>query len=296
MNRIMHTREKTETLKRELELASEQLCSTWETGTLTATDLDLMEAKFQRLNEETGEAECLWLLSEIQIYRSRLIRREGAEIARQGLKQAPELTGLHDNYVMCAEGVSPHFHRTNHHRLIAEYRKMLQQHPSLLIARRILIEHLIADYRLDEALIEIEQARPHAGTQAYILEFYTGEIAYRRGQQEVAVRIWTRVCEEYPNDAMCLFLLGEQYAKFARYGEAAEAYERSFVLQQAPRRIDALNALVHIYEIIGDDCMLLHTVGRILNVFAQDYGITAGSEVDTYRQQKRMLGAKQTWS
>lgn len=297
MNRSMYAREKTETFKKELELASDRLWSTWETGTLTAAELDLMEAKFQRLSQETGEPECLWLLSEIQIYRSRLIRRAGAEIAWEGLRQSPELTGLHDNYVVCAEGMLPDFHKANHHRLIAEYRKMVQQHPSILIARRILIEHLIADYRLGEAAIEIEQARPHVGAKGYILEFYAGEIAYRRGEREEAIRLWTQACEQYPSEPMCLFLLGEQYAKFAHYPEAAEAYERSYALQQAPRRIDALNALVHLYEIAGDDCMLLHTLGRILNVFAEDYGITEGSEIETYRlQRERMLAPEQSWS
>ncbi|MEJ8303965.1 hypothetical protein [Saccharibacillus sacchari] len=297
MNPNLENGVKPSAFKRQLQAAAELLWSTWESGTLTTAELDRMENEFKKRHADGGEPECLWLLSEIQVYRSRLIRRTGAEAALEGLRQAPESTGLHDNYVACMDGALPDFHKRNHHRLIAEYERIVERHPELLIARRILIEHLIADYRFDEAEIHIAAALPYAAGREYVLDFYISEILYRKGERRAAERLWSSVCRRHPGDSACLFLLGEQYAKFARYEEAANAYERSFALQQSPRRIDALEALVHVHEIRGDDASLLHALSRILNVLAQDYGITEGAEADPFLRQRDSVRRREAvWS
>ncbi|MDO3410508.1 hypothetical protein QWJ34_12120 [Saccharibacillus sp. CPCC 101409] len=273
----------------ELEEASERLWSTWETNDLSVAELDALEARFRQLAEQTGDARCLWLVSELQVYRMNAAKRIGEKAALQGLQLDPGQIGLHDNYAVCAGGLLPDFQKTNNRRLIDYYVEFIGRHPELLIARRILIEHLIADYRFDEAQTQIGQAGVFAGERSYVLDFYAGEILYRKGERTEAERRWAQACRTYPDSAACFYLLAEQYAKFARYEEAEEAYERSFAMQTAPRRIDALTSLLHIHEIRRDDAALLHTLDRILEVFAVDHGETEGPYIEPYLRQKERL-------
>lgn len=206
--------------KQELEEAADRLWATWETGELGSPELDEMTTQFRQWYAETGEAECLWLLSEIEVYRSRTSRNAAGQSAWEGLSIAPESVTLHDNRVFGLGGIWPDFHKTNYHRLIAEYEIRVARHPHLFIARRILIEHLLADYRLEEA---------------------------------------------------------------------ADAFERFFAQQSKPRKIDSLQALLDVYEIRSDRPALLHTLDRILDVYAEDYGIREGSEVELYLHRREQI-------
>lgn len=148
-----------------------------------------------KLYKETNDAECLWLLSELYVHKSNSNKRDAMKYALNGLVQDYNNSGLHDNFVVCSNGIMVDFKKRNHNKIIEYYYYFIKVHPDSLISRRILIENLIDNYRLDEAMVEVKETYKIAGDKRYIIEFYEGEILFKRGYQEKAVEFWRKICE-----------------------------------------------------------------------------------------------------
>lgn len=265
-----------------LEEIKELIWSTWYTKEIKDEEFNNIKRKLGKFYEETNNPECLWLISELYIQKINSNKRIGLDYALNGLDKDYNNSGLHDNYVVCSNGIMVDFKKRNHHKIIEYYYDFIKLHPDSLIARRILIENLIDNFRFDEARIEVNEAYKIAGNKTCLIEFYEGEIFFKSGYQEKAVEFWKSICERNNDNYICYFLLGEEYANFARYDEAIEYYKHSFEMQKSPRKIDSLISMFQIYEIKKSYFEALNTINLILSVYEKDYGVINGEEIKPY--------------
>jgi tetratricopeptide (TPR) repeat protein len=267
----------------------ELLWSTWYSKEMEDDEFNKIKKELDKLYEETNDPECLWLISELYIHKANSSKRNGMKYALNGLTQDYNNSGLQDNYAVCSDGIMIDFKKRNHYKLIEYYYDFIKIHPDSLIARRILIENLIDNFRFDEAMTEIEEAYKIAGNKIYLIEFYEGEILYKTGYQEKAIEFWKKICERNNDNYVCYFCLAEEYANFGRYDEAIEYYKLSFTMQKSPRKIDGLISMFQIYEIKKDYHEALNTLNLILSVYEKDYGITDGEEIQPYLKDKERI-------
>lgn len=267
----------------------ELLWSTWYSKEMEDKEFYNIKEKLDKLYKQTNDPECLWVISELYVHKTNSNKRNGIEYALKGLIQDYNNSGLHDNYNVCSNGIMVDFKKRNHYKIIEYYYDFIMLHPDSLIARRILIENLIDNYRFDEANMQIEEAYKIAGSKSFLIEFYSGEILYKRGYQEKAVELWKSICERNNDNYRCYFSLAEEYANFARYDEAIEYYHLSFNMQKQPRKIDALESLLQIYEIKKNYCDALNTINLILDVYEKDYDIIDGEEIKPYLMDKKRI-------
>lgn len=258
------------------------LWSTWYTKEIEYNEFNSIKERLSKLYKKTKDAECLWLLSELYIHKSNSNKRDGMRYALNGLVQDYNNSGLHDNFVVCSNGIMVDFKKRNHNKIIEYYYDFIKEHPDSLISRRILIENLIDNYRFDEAIVEVKETYKIAGDKKYIIELYEGEILFKRGYQEKAVEFWKKICERNEDNYLCYFLFAEECANFALYDIAIEYYKRSFEMQKPPRRIDSLISIFQIYEIKRNYYEALNTINLILSVYEKDYGLTDGEELKPY--------------
>lgn len=170
-----------------LEEIKELIWSTWYTKEIEDNKFNSRKEELDKLYKGTNDAECLWLLSELYVHKSNSNKRNGMKYALNGLVQDYNKSELHDNFVVCSDGIMGDFKKRNHYKIIEYYYDFIKAHPDSLIARRILIENLIDNYRLDEAMVEVNKTYKIADDKIYLIEFYEGEILFRRGFQEKAI-------------------------------------------------------------------------------------------------------------
>ncbi len=226
------------------------------------------------------------IISELHIHKSNSHKRQARDYALKGLKENYNDTFLHDNYLIASNGVWRDFIKINHNSLIEFYREFIKNHPKVFIARIILIENLIDNYRFEEANEEIDKACKLADERSHLLEIYKGQILYKKGKEDEAIELWNKTCKNNPKNYKCYHSVGNQFANFARYEQAIEYYKKSFLIQVAPRKIDSLLAIVEVYSIMKNYEEALKFTEIILKVYETDYNVLGGEELKPYLANK----------
>ncbi|HOA78695.1 MAG: hypothetical protein QM208_00690 [Bacillota bacterium] len=242
-------------------------------------------AELKQLYEQTGDPECLWLISELLIHKARGGLQEAIIYATEALSLRGDSDALHENFAVALGGYTGEFKNRNHRQLIEYYSIFCRLYPDSFIARKILILNLLDDYRLEEAETEIARAFDDFPDAEEELLIYRGEFYYRSGKPRKAKQVWKEVAETVAT-ARIHYELAEVYAKFGLYKPAERQYKKSFAMEEPPRRIDALISLIHISEIRGDYRAALRYNNKIIEVFKKDYNITSGLELQTFINNK----------
>lgn len=102
------------------------------------------------------------------------------------------------------------------------------------------------------------------------------------GYHDKAIELWHDICDRNKDDYICYFILGELYARFARYEDATVYYMKSFNMQKPPRMIDALQSVTQIHEIKYNYIKAIDCINKILEVYKEDYNIVDGEEIKPY--------------
>ncbi len=269
-----------------IEQVKDILWSSWYTNGLSDDDYSRYKQEMIEGFNSTNDPEYLFVLSELDVHWMNHKRREIIPTLVDGLKLDDEHSGLHDNLVVAMSGIQADFKKQNKYKLIDFYYRFIDEHPNSLIARRILIENLISNYRFTEAEVQIDYALPLAKDKSFYLLIHIGEIKYMSGNHDEAFSIWNDIIQKFPDDFRCVFAIADLYASFALYDRAIDLYKKSFELQAAPRKIDSLQSLVQIYEIEKDFGNALNITHLILKVYEEDYNLIDGEEVQIYRDDK----------
>lgn len=273
--------------KDSLEQIKELLWSTWDTKEIGDSEFNIIKSKLKQLYGQSNDPECLAIISELHIHKSNSHKRGAKRYALEGLKQDCNSTFMHDNYNIASNGVWVDFIKNNHNDIIEYYYDFIKDNPDVFIARIILVENLIDNYRFDEANIEIEKALKLETEKTYLMEIYKGEILYKKGKIDEAIELWNKICDKNKDNYKCFISIANQYANFARYKEAIEFYKIAFDMQEAPRKLDSLVAMVKIFEIIKDYKSALEVTNFILKTYESDYNITDGEDLKPYLEDKK---------
>ncbi|CEN78268.1 tetratricopeptide repeat protein [Paraclostridium sordellii] len=269
-----------------LEEIKNLLWSTWDTTEIGYNEFNIIKEKLIQLYEQTNDPECFAIISELHIHKSNSHKRNAREYALKGIKEDINDSFLHGNFAIASNGYWTDFIKRNHNDLIEFYYYFTKKHPEVFIARRLLITNLIDNYRFEEALEEIENGLKFENEKNYLLHIYKGEILFRKGRIDEAFEIWSETCRAYSENYICYMAIGNQLANFARYDESIEYLKKSFLVQKIPRKIDALIALVQIFEIKKDYEEALKYTDLILQVYEKDYKIVNGDDTKIYIRNK----------
>ncbi len=228
------------------------------------------------LKEDPKDAEALTMLSELYNHRAHSDHENASYYAERALEADPDDENnawsayLEANHAPCGDNWLD-----NNFAVIRFIRAFIEKHPFDRYAKIILAENLLADHRLGEAEAAIAQMKKD---DAYL--DYSAKLAFLKGDRKEALRLWKKAAEEYPNRWQATDALGEGYLALGMYGEALDAFEKSFTMQTAPRYTDGLFARAQIHEEIGDFEGAVEDRKRIIECLRTDYGTTDGEGVD----------------
>ncbi len=238
------------------------------------------------LNAET-RARCLNMLAELYNHRARMYHDQAAEIARQALEVAPEDHGNHAAFCEAMSGEFMDWCIVNHTGVIDFYRDYIKKHPRDRAGYLWLMDNLIADGRLEEAKIALEQMREIKETYHYLL--YKGWIARYEEGWEAADACWDEMMERYSDDWHVWFSRADSYSKRAQYDKAIVNYRRATELQTAPHYIDSYESIAQICKLTGDIQGAIDAYEQVVRLMREDWGMQEGETVRGYLENIEQL-------
>ncbi|MBN1969309.1 MAG: hypothetical protein JXR48_03835 [Candidatus Delongbacteria bacterium] len=271
-----------------IEEIENRIWDTWDTGGINEEDYREFEEIINKNNPEDNP-ELIRLLAEIHIHHSNQLLRNAADLCYEYLPTYPDHVRIHDYFNIGMKGIESDFKKRSHNKIIKFYKKFLEEHPKSIIARRLLIENLISNYRFDESLYEIDKFEKINGSK-YYMDVHIGEIQFLKGNKERAFEIWDKVLADNNSEYRAYFSVADLLASYGVYEKAIPLYEKSFYLQIKPRNIDGLISLSQIYEIKELPVKRLEVVKLILEVYRNDYNVIDGVEVDEWKNLVERLG------
>ncbi|MRR09804.1 hypothetical protein EG831_06980 [bacterium] len=244
------------------------------------------------LHADTQDNDCLWLVSELYHSRAEQSKRMVSRYARMALERDPDNAGIHENIAYGSNVRTRNFKDIDHQRLVEFYRGFIDAHPGSIIGHRILLECLIDNHRMAEALDIIGLARSRFSATAFLWDVYRGEVLFGSGEQGNARELWERTCAENKDDPRCLSMVGEHYANLGLYDAALAKYAAAFDLRQPPRKVDDLIGMYRILDIQKDYAKSLATIDRIIDVYRTDWGTEHGIDIDALIGEKNRIMGK----
>ena len=228
------------------------------------------------LKEDPKDAEALTMLSELYNHRAHADHENASYYAERALEADPNdahnawAAYLEANNAPCGdEYLDCHFSVI---RYIKDY---VKRRPDLRYPRILLVENLLADHLLDEAEAEIAKMK-----KDYSRTGYLAKLAFLRGDRETAQKLWEQCAQDNPTVWQATDMLGEGYLALGMYREALDAFEKSFIMQNAPRYTDGLLASAQVHELLGDYEGAIEDRKRIIDCLKTEYNVTDGEEVD----------------
>lgn len=172
----------------------------------------------------------------------------------------------------------------NHFEVIEYCREILREYPENYRALYTIIENLLADRRLDEALPFIERIG-EAAPQYHQKLLYLGDVAAGKGDFKEAKRLWNRCVSEYPERWQAWCDRADRMKKLGDTECAIADLEKAMKVQDKPRLTDALHSLAQLHEQIGDYSAAIRDRERILAVLEEDYGVNTGEGVYSLKRE-----------
>ena len=186
---------------------------------------------------------------------------------------------------------------SNHHRVITFYKELIREYPQIAPNYLYLIDNLLADNRTREAGEYLQKYSSLEGHEEYRKLVYQGKIALAEHKVQEAEEIFRELEKRFPEHCNVAFELANHYAMQCDYEKALHYYEKSFALDikqgNHPVFIDALEAMVLIYEIQGRYDKALAICDRELEHLKEEFGFTEGEPVRKVAEKKQELYEKQ---
>ena len=160
----------------------------------------------------------------------------------------------------------------------------MKKYPENYRALYTIIENLLADKRFDDAvpyILKIGEVAP----ESQQMLFYSGDVAYGRGEVEEAKRLWNLGVEEYSDRWQAYCDRADRMKKMGYVDEAIADYEKCMAIQVKPRLTDGLFSLAQVHEQMGDYKAAIYDNERILQILAEDYDTTSGESVDSVKRE-----------
>lgn len=251
-------------------------------GFLSRGDLDYAERFLKdRITADPKDARSLRTLAALYNHRADGYHRKAETLAKRSLELEPTVKDGHSILSFAANGACWDWCSANHRELIDYYYEFTKKNPDYCPGYLWLMDNLIADGRLDEALQAVRDMEQVEYT--YHVPLYEGHIAARKGDPQRAEACWQKMIGENPDSWIAWSCFGDARVKQCRYEDALVCYEKAAALESAPRYIDNWDSIAQINEMLGRWSEAAGAYERVLEVYREDWQITEGFLVEQYR-------------
>lgn len=253
----------------------------WDTRVINPDTFD-QSIKFLegRLRNEPKDTRALTNLAYLYNHRAASDHEIAAEYAEKAISIEPEEKAPWVAYLEARNGICGDAWYDNHFEVIRFCEEVLAKTPGNYKALYSVIENMLADGRLDDAMPYIETMKKVKKNHQGMM--YEGDVFFGRGQADKAREIWEEMVKVYPEIWQAHAGLGERYEKLGMLDEALIEHEKSFTMQESPRIYDGLCAMAQIHERKRDYAAAIEDNKRIIDCLKTDYEIVDGEQIDKH--------------
>ena len=170
-----------------------------------------------------------------------------------------------------------------HYKLIDRLKKLVSESVQNERTKLYLIDNLIADYRLEEAIAIISDMK-HELLPFYQLRIKEAQIGFDSVREE-----YGELCNTYSDNWKILMEVANRYAFHRKYEEAVTIYERTFEVAPKPRYTDMLACISFLHRSLGNKEQAIEACKRELVLLKEEWDITKGELVDEIKERIKGL-------
>jgi len=246
---------------------------------LSRGDFDYAERFLKdHIAADPNDARSLRALAHLYHHRADSYKRKAVPLAKRSLELEPTVKDGHSILSYVADGACWDWCSSNHRELIDYYYDFVKKNPDYRQGYLWLMDNLIADHRLDEALEAVRNMEKVEYT--YHVPLYEGHILSRMGKNEEAETLWQKMLDENPDNWFVWSSMGDVRIKQCRYEEAIDFFQKAAELEAAPRFIDNWDSIGQINEMLGRWNEAAAAYEKVLEVYREDWQETDGFWVD----------------
>ena len=198
----------------------------------------------EQLSTNPNDLHALTVLGDLYHEYAKRLDEKAATYTKQAIIINPDNKDLHNTFHNAMHGGNLDWNVTNHSELIQFYQNFIQEHPTITRAYLYLLDNLIDDGRLDEAIKVLERRR--TVIQDCFNDFYRLLIYESTNGFQATRKEYDNYLEEN-QEWQAYFLVAGRYASHGEYIKAIDLFETSFELQPKPRYIDHLESIAQLY-------------------------------------------------
>ena len=198
----------------------------------------------EQLSTNPNDLHALTVLGDLYHEYAIRLDEKAAAYTKQALALNPDDKSLHNTFHNAMHGGRLDWNVANHTALIQYYQNFVQEHPTIPRAYLYLLDNLIDDGRLDEAIKVLERRR--TVIQDCFNDFYRLLIYESTNGFQATRKEYDSYLEEN-QEWQAYFLVAGRYASHGEYLKAIALFEKSFAVQPVPRYIDQLESIAQLY-------------------------------------------------
>ena len=222
----------------------------------------------EQLSTNPNDLHALTVLGDLYHEYAIRLDEKAAAYTKQALALNPDDKSLHNTFHHAMHGGRLDWNVANHTVLIQYYQNFVQEHPTIPRAYLYLLDNLIDDGRLDEAIKVLERRR--TVIQDCFNDFYRLLIYESTNGFQATRKEYDNYLEEN-QEWQAYFLVAGRYASHGEYIKAIALFETSFELQPKPRYIDHLEAIAQLYLRMYKKNEAKHAYKRELQLLKEEW-------------------------
>ena len=222
----------------------------------------------EQLSTNPNDLHALTVLGDLYHEYAIRLDEKAAAYTKQALALNPDDKSLHNTFHNAMHGGRLDWNVANHTALIQYYQNFVQEHPTITRAYLYLLDNLIDDGRLDEAIKVLERRR--TVIQDCFNDFYRLLIYESTNGFQATRKEYDNYLEEN-QEWQAYFLVAGRYASHGEYIKAIALFETSFELQPKPRYIDHLEAIAQLYLRMYKKNEVKHAYKRELQLLKEEW-------------------------
>ena len=222
----------------------------------------------EQLSTNPNDLHALTVLGDLYHEYAIRLDEKAAAYTKQALALNPDDKSLHNTFHHAMHGGRLDWNVANHTALIQYYQNFVQEHPTITRAYLYLLDNLIDDGRLDEAIKVLERRR--TVIQDCFNDFYRLLIYESTNGFQATRKEYDNYLEEN-QEWQAYFLVAGRYASHGEYIKAIALFETSFELQPKPRYIDHLESIAQLYLRMYKKNEAKHAYKRELQLLKEEW-------------------------
>ena len=222
----------------------------------------------EQLSTNPNDLHALTVLGDLYHEYAIRLDEKAAAYTKQALALNPDNKSLHNTFHNAMHGGRLDWNVANHTALIQYYQNFIQEHPTITRAYLYLLDNLIDDGRLDEAIKVLERRR--TVIQDCFNDFYRLLIYESTNGFQATRKEYDNYLEEN-QEWQAYFLVAGRYASHGEYLKAIALFETSFELQPKPRYIDHLESIAQLYLRMYKKNEAKHAYKRELQLLKEEW-------------------------